>query len=109
MLIAAPAPRPTLPPAPRVRGSWSGEQIALRYHVLAAAGGRRPTVLVVTINSPDEPAPPATQTFDLHAPRGTLTLPTPVDPSHRYDIYVSAATADGLASESVRLDLAPLR
>jgi hypothetical protein len=32
-----------------------------------------------------------------------------VDPAHRYDVFVSAATPDALASDSVRVDLAPRR
>jgi hypothetical protein len=30
-----------------------------------------------------------------------------VDPSRAYDVYASAATAEGVASESVRVELAP--
>src|SRR4051812_4539540 len=38
--VRAVGTRPTPPPAPRVSVSWSDEGIAVRYRVLAAAGGR---------------------------------------------------------------------
>ena len=104
---AAPVPpRPLPPPAPRVRVEWAARGIRVYYRVLAAAGGKRPSALTVTLNSPDENLPPTTQTFAIRGATGSVELPA-ADPTHRYDVYVSAATADGLASESVRSDLAP--
>jgi hypothetical protein len=103
---ATPPPRPLPPPAPRVRVEWSARGIRVYYRVLAASGGKRPSALTVTINSPDENLPPTTQTFAIRGATGSVELPG-ADPTHRYDVYVSAATADGLASESVRSDLAP--
>jgi Vacuolar protein sorting-associated protein 62 len=107
-LIAPAASRPALPPGPRVQASWGrDDRIHVRYRVLAPPGGRRPTILVVTVNSPDEKAPPTTATLAVKAPRGTVAVPIEVDPRNRYDVYVSSATAEGLASESVRLDVPP--
>ena len=77
------------------------------YEVVTAPGAQRPTGLAVTINSPDESAPPTTEAFTLASPTGAVTVTAAVDPSRAYDIYASAATANGLASESVRAELAP--
>jgi Vacuolar protein sorting-associated protein 62 len=109
MLIAPPAaPRPSVPPAPRVAATWGRQdRIRIAYQVLAPPGGRRPTILVVSLNSPDEKAPPTAATLRLRAATGTVSVPIEVDPAKRYDLYVSSATADGVASESVRLDLPP--
>ena len=70
----------------------------------------RPDGLVVTVNSPDESEPPTTERFPIKTTkkhRGAIELRTPVDPKHRYDLFASVATPDGLASESVRVELAP--
>jgi VPS62-like protein len=63
--------------------------------------------LVVTVNSPDEAAPPATHTIEADAPAGVVELSLPIDPSKRYDVYVSAAFDGHLATESKRTDLEP--
>ena len=62
------------------------------------------------MNSPDESEPPTTRRFPIKTikkHRGAIELRTPVDPKRRYDLCASVATPDGLASESVRVDLAP--
>jgi hypothetical protein len=102
-----PGARPLPPPAPRVRVQWSAHGIEVVYRVLAAAGGKRPTGLTVTVNSPDEAAPPITRSFALSQATGSVEVNGVIDPTHRYDVFVSAATADGLPSESVRFDLGP--
>jgi hypothetical protein len=100
------AQHPAPPPAPQARADWADGQIIVHY--AAAPGGERPIGLVVTINSPDEPEPPTTETFPTEAAEGDVTVSAAVDPARTYDIYVSVATADGLSSESVRLDLSPI-
>jgi hypothetical protein len=90
-----------------VRVEWSARGIRVYYRVMAPAGGKRPTALTVTMNSPDEGLPPTTQTFRIDNASGSVELDGGLDPTNRYDLYVSAATADGLASESVRGDLRP--
>jgi hypothetical protein len=103
---AAPAgPPPIAPAPPRVDAGWRDGRIELTFEVFPE-GGPRPDGLVVTVNSPDEPEPPTTETLPIDTEAGTVEVETPVDPSHRYDIYVSAATGE-LASESVRVDLPP--
>ena len=106
--LAAPAERPSPPPPPTVRAEWANGRLRVLYEVSAAPGGQLPTGLAVTINSPNEKAPPTTEAFEISSPEGEVTLFTAVDPSKSYDVHTSAATADGLASESVRSDLSPL-
>jgi VPS62-like protein len=101
------APRPIPPPAPQVAVRWGGAGIEVEYSVEPTVTGAVPTVLAVTVNSPDESAPPTTYTVEIEAPRGTIDVPGDADETHHYDVYVSAATADGVASESVRQDLEP--
>jgi hypothetical protein len=100
--------RPIPPPAPAVRAEWEGDHIKLHYRVAAAAGGKQPVGIVVTINSPDEAQPPTTETFPIETAEGDVVVSADVDRSRTYDIYTSVATADGLASDSVRADLSPI-
>jgi hypothetical protein len=106
---ARPAPRPEErpqpPAAPFVRVEWAGSTIRVTYTVQPGPDRRIPRGLAVTINSPEEAAPPTTETFTLSTRTGTIDLITPADPAKPYDIYVSCATAAGLASPSVRVDL----
>ena len=108
---AGPEGPPPIPPTPpRVSAEWHGDAIRLRYQVFATEKDRWPDGLVVTVNSPDEREPPTTERFPIKTikkHRGTIELNTPVDRNHRYDLFASVATPDGLASESVRVDLAP--
>ena len=108
---AGPEGPPPIPPSPpRVSAEWHGDAIRLRYQVFATEKDRWPDGLVVTVNSPDESEPPTTERFPIKTTkrhRGAIELRTPVDPKHRYDLFASVATPDGLASESVRVDLAP--
>jgi hypothetical protein len=76
----------------------------LDWQVTPAADGTLPSVLTVTINSKDLPTPPATLNRAIDGEAGTVRL-AGLEPDKRYDVFVSSATADGLASESVRRDL----
>jgi hypothetical protein len=102
-------PPPVPPPPPRITAEWHDGKIRVDYQIFAKADGTAPDGLVVTVNSPDEREPPATERFsiDTDTDTGEVELTTPVDPSHRYDLFASAATPDALASESVRVDLEP--
>jgi VPS62-like protein len=102
-LEALPA-RPAPPAAPTVAIERTTAGAKLTWSVVAAADGTLPTVLTVTVNSKDLPAPPMTTNFAIDGPSGALDLEG-LDPTKRYDIFVSDATAAGLASESVRRDL----
>jgi hypothetical protein len=100
--------RPSPPPPPRVRAEWANGRIRVLYDVRPAADGKRPTGLAVTLNSPDEPAPPTTEAFRIPSRTGAILVSGAVDPARRYDLNVSAATDAGLASESVRVFLNPI-
>jgi hypothetical protein len=99
--------RPRPPAAPFVRVQWVGSTIRVIYTVQPAADRKLPRGLAVTINSPEETAPPTTETFTISRRTGNVDLATLADPTKPYDIYVSCATAAGLASSSVRVDLDP--
>jgi hypothetical protein len=105
--VGAPEDRPRPPAPPFVRVEWVGGKICVSYTMVLAADRRIPRGLAVTINSPGETAPPTTETFTISTRTGSVELETPVDPALSYDVYVSCATAAGLASPSVRLDLDP--
>jgi hypothetical protein len=105
-VAGAPEDRPRPPAAPYVRVEWAGGAIRVNYTVLPGPDRRIPRGLVVTINSPGEAAPPTTETFTISTRSGCVDLRTPVDPALEYDVYVSCATASGIASPSVRIDLA---
>jgi hypothetical protein len=107
-LLEVRPPRPSLPPPPHVTATRADGRVRLEYETVPAADGPAPTALTVTVNSPDESAPPTTRTLELDAPSGTIELPGDLHPEHAYDVYVSAATTDGLASDSVRRDLMPV-
>jgi hypothetical protein len=108
--LAGPEGPPPVPPAPpRISAEWNGERIRLRYEVFETKNEGWPGGLVVTVNSPDELEPPTTEPIEIDEQAGVRDLGVKVDPRHRYDIYASAVIVkpDGLASESVRVDLAP--
>jgi Vacuolar protein sorting-associated protein 62 len=105
--LVAEGPPPVPPSPPRAAAEWHDGGIRIRYEVFDTPPGRWPDGLVVTLNSPDEAEPPATERFPIEAHAGAVELTGDVDPAHRYDIHVSVATPDALASESVRLDLPP--
>jgi hypothetical protein len=79
----------------------------MRYEVFPTQEGSWPDGLVVTVNSPDEAEPPTTEQIPIEEHAAAVELGTPVDPAHRYDLFASVATPGELASESVRVDLAP--
>ncbi len=106
--LAAPAEKGSPPPPPRVRTEWADGRIRVLYEVQPAPGGELPTGLAVTVNSPNEATPPTTEAFNIDTATGAVTVSAAADPSHAYDVNVSAATAGGLASESVRSDLSPI-
>ena len=102
-----PDDRPLPPASPRVRVEWAGSTIRVHYSVLPGSDRRIPRGLAVTINSPEETAPPTTETFTIATRTGSVDVKTTVDPTKPYDIYVSCATAAGLASQSVRSTSTP--
>jgi hypothetical protein len=102
--------RPTeaIPPAAltRAKALREGDRLLIDYE--ARVADRRPLRgLVVTLNSPDDKAPPRTRTIETGRPAGTVEWPRPIDPAKRYDVHVSAAFDDHLATSSVRGEVGP--
>lgn len=105
--LQSPGPRPVAPPPPHIRAEWAAGRIRVLYEVPAVPGAPPAAGIVVTVNSPDEAAPPTSEAFPIATHTGEVTVSAATDPSRGYDVYASVATAGGLASESVRAELAP--
>ena len=105
---AAAGALPSPPPPPHIRAEWADGRIRVLYDALPAPDGEEAAGLAITINSPDEHAPPTTEAFEIATRTGAVTVSAAADPSHRYDIHASSATVAGLASDSVRADLSPI-
>jgi hypothetical protein len=95
-------PRPELPRPPDVRVERDDDALRVRFQA-----AQRPAGLVVTVNSPEEPEPPRTETFPVDSESGEVVV-SGVDPALTYDVYTSVASEDGFASESVRADVSPI-
>jgi hypothetical protein len=107
---AAPAAK-VAPPAPpvlkEVQARREGSDLLIEYAV-ESAEGRSLHGLAITVNSPDRAGvPPMTRTVEATDPSGTVKWPGEIDPDKNYDVYVSAAFDDHMATASRRLDLAP--
>jgi hypothetical protein len=113
LLSKPPPPRPTAapspPPAPAALAEWAGAALRIHYNVQPDSEGRQPSILTATINSPDDPAPPTTRSFEIEYRSGTVELKGDVERTRRYDIYLTCATTDEppLVSASTRLDVPP--
>jgi hypothetical protein len=108
--LVAEGPPPVPPAPPRIAAEWHDGTIRISYALFPSPPDEWPDGLVVTVNSPDEAEPPTTESFAVEAHEGAVDVTTPVDPAHRYDVHVSAASIERkLASESVRVDLPPER
>ena len=105
----APAPSavPQPPPPPDFRPREEGGRLALEYDVAPERGMERPTHLLVTVNSPDDPYPPTTFRLTLDADSGSVEIPLEVDPSRRYELTASALTPEGALSEPVPKQVPP--
>jgi hypothetical protein len=95
--LAAPPP----PSVPKVRPRREDGHLRLDYEVASAEGKQRPTHLLLTVNSPDDPFPPTTFRLALGDDRGTVEVPLDVDPQRRYELHTSGLTPDGALSEPV--------
>jgi hypothetical protein len=83
-----------------------GDRLLIEYEA-RAADRRALRGLVVTLNSPDDKAPPRTRTIETDRPAGAVEWPRPIDPGKHYDVHVSAAFDDHLATASVRSEVGP--
>ncbi len=107
---ATPPPaRPARPAPPQVVVKRTEQGIALDYS-LPNLDGHEPAGLVVAVNSPDDKrVPPTTYQLEISGAKGTVEVPEPASPEKRYDLYVSLATKEGVASEAIRRDLRPAK
>lgn len=99
------APAPVLPAAPDLTLVREGDALKISYSSAEWPAGAEPAQLVVTLNSPDDTLPPAPERIAISAPSGTVELPGVLNRDQRYDVTVSVAAAEGLASESTREEL----
>jgi hypothetical protein len=72
-----------------------------------ASAGPAPSRLVVTVNSPDDPLPPAHRTVEIDRDAGTIDTGIPARGDWRYDASVSVADQAALASTSAPASLPP--
>jgi hypothetical protein len=93
-----------LPTLSKAAATRADDGLSIDYEIHAPQGTAI-RGLVVTVNSADDSAPPSAHTVEVEAPSGVAQLPLPVDPSKRYDVYVSAAFTDRSPTASVRSDI----
>jgi hypothetical protein len=97
------------PPHPQVvTATRAGDQARIDYAFPGADTGGA-TKLLVTLNSPDDPFPPATFPLAITKPKGSVIPPLALEPERRYEVRVSAANDHGGITSAVRRDLAPRR
>ncbi len=102
-----PAAAPPPPSRPRLEPQRRDERLELRYDVAPAGGEQRPTHLLATVNSPDDPFPPTTFRLEVEADTGTVEVPLDVDRSRQYELRASGLAPDGALSEPVAVDVPP--
>jgi len=96
------------PKPPEVRALRAGGRLRIDYDVTAREP--RPHLLVVTVNSVDEPGvPPQTLSIDVHSGgHGKFTTEKVLDPLKRYDVYTSTVAGDPpMPSDSTLDQIAP--
>jgi hypothetical protein len=103
--------RPPLTPAPpHPQSIGVRREEDSRVHVYYAFPGGKTggaTKLLVTVNSPDDPYPPATFPMAITKGKGEVVPPWDLAPERRYEIGVSALNDDGTSTSAVRRDLPP--
>jgi hypothetical protein len=108
---AAPAVQALAPPLPtltKAQARREGDDLLVDYEAVSPEG-QKMRGLVVTVNSPDAAGvPPLTRTVAAEGLAGTVKWPAPIDPGKHYDVQVSAAFDEHVATESRRTDLAPV-
>jgi hypothetical protein len=95
-------PAPAVPVAPQLGLAREGDALKISYASAGWPAGAEPAQLVVTLNSPDDTLPPTPDRIAISSPSGTVALPGVLRSDQRYDVTVSVADAEGLASESTR-------
>jgi hypothetical protein len=104
--LQPPAPQlAVLPAPPTITLAREGEELRLHYSTSA----EDIAMLIVTVNSPQEPLPPALYRVPVEASSGTVEVPAGLHDEWGYDIHISSATADGRASASIEHRFPPQR
>ncbi len=100
---AAPGEQMVAPPLPTLKQALArrdGNELLIDYDA-ESPEGQALRGLAVTVNSPDEArVPPLTRTIEADALSGTVRWPGEIDPGKPYDVYVSAAFDEHIATES---------
>lgn len=108
---AAPSEQAIAPPLPTLKQALArreGKELLIDYDA-ESPGGQALRGLAVTLNSPDDSGvPPLTRTIEADTLSGTVRWPGEIEPQKHYDVHVSAAFDEQIATESRRTDLAPV-
>jgi hypothetical protein len=94
-----------LPAAPSVSVSRDGAALRIEY----SSTSNDIAAVIVAINSPQEPLPPATYRESVSSPSGTIEISAGLHDDWGYDIHLSIAATDGRASASTASDLPPVK
>jgi hypothetical protein len=99
---AALAAAPPAAPAPRITVRRVEDRAVVRYRFPARlrADAARPAWIVVSVDSPDDDLPPATQGFPTPRASGVVAHPLPLE-DKRYVVRASAYSQDAVASRVV--------
>ncbi|HEX3909822.1 MAG TPA: hypothetical protein VHW67_03845 [Solirubrobacteraceae bacterium] len=89
-----------VPPTPTVAIARDGRSLRIDYSSRAEIAQ-----LVVTLNSPQQPLPPAAHRVPVQHPQGTVEVDADLHDEWTYDVHVSASAPDGQSSVSVELPL----
>jgi hypothetical protein len=98
----APPSASTLPAAPVIDLLRDGSSLRIDYSTPDSDLAQ----LIVTVNSPQDPMPPALYREPISGARGRVLVAAELKPAWSYDVHVSTATSDGRASPSAESLLA---
>jgi len=101
----APEAPPPSPPKPRIEARRVGGHAVVSYRIPKADGRPAAVALIVSLDSPDDALPPATDMQTIEGNSGELEHPLELE-DKRYEVRVTAADADGNASEQAVVALA---
>jgi len=97
----------SLPVLKQALARREGKELLIDYDA-ESPDGQALRGLAITVNSPDDAGvPPLTRTIEADALSGTVKWPGEIDPGKHYDIHVSAAFDEHIATASRRTDLGP--
>jgi hypothetical protein len=77
----------------------------VKYSFAADPAAPAPVRLVLTVDNPRNPLPPASYAFDVAGSTGEVAIPVTLQDDGAYVIRASAASEDGLVSATVQQPL----